>query len=86
MSKNKPRRRDLPAELHEREARLRNVIRHLEDVFPGSGIMVMVFDTNTTEGHMSYISNCKRADMIKALEDQLARFRMGTEDTAGREA
>ena len=83
--KHRPRRSDLPVELYEREAKLCEAIKVLEEFFPDTGLMIMAFDTDTTEGYMSYISNCRRSDTIKALEDQLARFKMGTDDTAGRE-
>lgn len=78
------RRQDLPKRLHERERLLRKAIRWLDRLFPkGTGLVVLAFDFGG-KGHMSYISNAKREDMIPALRDQADRLEMGTADTAGR--
>jgi len=81
---NDVRRQDLPKVLHERERLLRKAIRRLERMFPkGTGLTILAFDFGGT-GHMSYISNARREDMIVALEEQLERLKLGTADTAGR--
>lgn len=81
----KPRRRDLPKELHEREALMREAMRYLDEKFPkGTGLTLLAFDFGGG-GHMSYVSNAQRADMIKAMEEHLEHLKMGTEDTAGKE-
>lgn len=80
----KPRRSDLPKILHKREHLLRQAIRLLERMFPPkTGLVIFAFDFGKT-GHMSYVSNAKREDMIVALEEEIERLKMGTDDTAGR--
>ncbi len=60
--------------LQERMAALGEII---ERDFPGSGIIVVVFDFDEQgdeiEGNIQYMSNAKRADAIMALLD-LARL------------
>lgn len=38
------------------------------------GFAVLVFRKNTHDGRMNYVSNCKRADMIVAMKELVARF------------
>ena len=84
------RRSDLPKILHERERLLRKAIRRLERMFPEhTGLVLLAFDTHGVgdpkrTGHMSYIGNVTRAQMIPALRDQADRLELGTDDTAGR--
>ena len=86
--KNRPRRRSLPEELHDREHLMREAMRYLQDRFPsGTGLTLLAYDLGSGKerGHMSYISNTQRRDMVRAMREQLERFEMGTEDTAGKE-
>ncbi|KXU94193.1 hypothetical protein CR51_27365 [Caballeronia megalochromosomata] len=41
----------------------------LSEVFKGCGFALLVFDFNTTSGHMNYLSNAHRGDMIRALQE-----------------
>lgn len=81
---NSPRRRDLPQELHDRERLMRVAMRSLVGLFPkGTGLTLLAYD-HGDGGHMSYVSNSDRADMIPALRDQADRLEIGSADTAGR--
>jgi hypothetical protein len=45
----------------------------LDRVFAGYGFTLMVFDLNAiTGGHMNYISNAKREDMVVAMKEFIA--------------
>jgi len=84
------RRSDLPKVLHERERLLRKAIRRLERMFPEhTGLVLLAFDTRAAgepkrSGHMSYIGNVSREQMVPALREQADRLELGTDDTAGR--
>jgi len=81
---DRPRRHDLPRVLHDRERLMRRAMKQLEAMFPrGTGLALMAFDLGDA-GHMSWISNAQREDMIVAMQEQIERLRMGTDDTAGR--
>lgn len=55
----------------------------VSDLLPeGVGFALMLFHFGEG-GFMSYVSNARREDMIRALEEQLERFRSGTADTKG---
>ena len=85
------RRNDLPKILHDRERLMREAMKSLERMFPeGTGLTLLAHDTHAPgeqqrDGHMSYISNTSREQMLEQLRDQVARFEMGTDDTAGKE-
>ena len=82
---SKKRRRDLPDTLANREQLLRACMQALTKQFPpGTGLAVLAFDFGEG-GHMSWISNAHRQDMIKALREQADRLEAGLADTAGRE-
>jgi hypothetical protein len=49
---------------------------------PPIGFMLMMFDFGP-DGFSSYISNARRADMVKALREQADRLEAGTDDTKG---
>lgn len=91
MVSDGPRRADLPKILHERERLLRKAIKKLERMFPeNTGLVILAFGTHadgerSRSGHMSYIGNVSRDQMIPALRDQADRLATGTADTAGRE-
>jgi hypothetical protein len=44
----------------------------LDDVFKGKGFCLLVFDVNTTEGRINYVSNVDRGDMICAMKEFIA--------------
>jgi hypothetical protein len=44
----------------------------LARVLPGMGFTLFVFDMNTHDGRMNYLSNVERADMIVALKEWIA--------------
>jgi hypothetical protein len=49
---------------------LKDVGHTLKDLMPkGWSFTLMMFDTDTTDGSMFYISGAKREDMIKAMEE-----------------
>lgn len=87
---NGPRRADLPRILHARERLLRKAIKVLERMFPKhTGLVILAFDTHgdgerSRSGHMSYIGNVQRDQMIPALREQADRLELGSADTAGR--
>ena len=39
----------------------------------GYGFVLMVFETNTSEGRLDYISDCQREDVIKAMKEFIAK-------------
>lgn len=80
----KARRDDLPEELRDREAKQRVAMKILVDLFPGEGLALMTFDLSA-EGHMTWISNADRRDMVKALRELADQLEIGLGDTAGRE-
>ncbi|HHH29060.1 MAG TPA: hypothetical protein ENK57_12050 [Polyangiaceae bacterium] len=84
LDSERPRRRDLPKELHERERLLRKAMRRLERIFPErTGILILAFDFGP-KGTLSHISNAQREDMIKVLRWHADHLEMRTDDTAGR--
>ncbi len=79
------RRHDLPEILAERERLLRTSLSALLEVFPkDTGLALFAFDFGDG-GHMSYVSNANRQDMIKSVQEWLDHARAGTADTAGRD-
>jgi hypothetical protein len=67
--------------------RLGQHLAHLIDnnIPPGVGFALLLFDIvepgSTENGFMTWISNAERADMLKALQEMVARFRR--EELAG---
>lgn len=55
---------------------MNGVAEVLEDVLPaGYGFALLAFKLNVAgPGHMNYISNAERADMIAALKELIANF------------
>ena len=49
------------------------VADELRKTFRGHGFCLLVFDFNTTQGRMNYISNANRADMLTAIKEFIAR-------------
>ena len=61
------------AEIEVKHRELMNTVAGvLDDVFDGYGFCLLVFDQNTEEGRMNYISNSNRDDMITALKEFIA--------------
>ncbi len=60
------------------------IIAEMNDANSGApiGFMLMLFDFGP-DGFSSYISNARRADMIKALREQADRMEAGTDATVG---
>lgn len=55
------------------ERELRTLATGIDEHLPdGWGFALLLFDFNTSEGAMFYISNADRADMITALREFLA--------------
>lgn len=48
------------------------VAEYLQQMFPDHGFALLVFDMNTTEGEMGWISNADRKDMLVALKEFIA--------------
>jgi hypothetical protein len=46
--------------------------RILDHALHGGGFCLLVFDRNTTQGRMNYISNAVREDMLVALKEFIA--------------
>jgi hypothetical protein len=54
---------------------LRAVMRALEDLLPGCAITLLIAPFDAKEGaRTNYISNGRRADMLVALKEVIARF------------
>jgi hypothetical protein len=52
---------------------MNDIAELLDQVFAGYGFTLMVFDLNAiTDGHMNYISNAKREDMVLAMKEFVA--------------
>ena len=49
---------------------------------PGWGFTLMMFDYNTTEGSMFYISSAARGDMIKAMQEFIKKEGLNSESHA----
>jgi hypothetical protein len=54
-----------------REA-MNRIAAFLDDTFKGSGFTLLVFQLNSTDGRMNYISNAGRAEMITAMKEFIA--------------
>lgn len=79
--------RDRDTELLRMEQAAREVARQVGDIAkrecpPGVGFAVLLF-TFGGGGHMTYVSNAQRADMILALREQLAHLETGAIAPAG---
>lgn len=57
-----------PIELEHRKT-MNEVGTILGECFAGYGFALLVFDFNTTTGRMNYLSNARRGDMIRALQE-----------------
>ena len=59
-------------------SRLQDVMRLLDkELLPGLGLMLLTFplDGRTgPQGHVNYIGNCQREDMLVALKEVVARW------------
>ena len=52
---------------------MNDIAELLDGVFAGYGFTLMVFDLNAISGgHMNYISNANRADMVAAMKEFIA--------------
>ena len=60
--------------IERRHRRLMNKIaKALEATFEGCGFALLIFDFNTDDGRVNYISNARREDMITAMKEFIAR-------------
>ena len=57
---------------------MRKLGRRIQKEIPGLGFAVFVFEFHTA-GMSNYISNAQREDMIRAMEETLARLKGGKE-------
>jgi len=46
------------------------------------GFAVLMFDLNTSEGRMNYISNAQREDMVTAMKEFLSNLEFGEHEGA----
>jgi hypothetical protein len=51
---------------------MNEVAKLLNMALHGAGFCLLVFDRNTAEGRMNYISNANRDDMLTALKEFVA--------------
>lgn len=66
---------DEPLPLELLEAQARRIGELIASVMPrGAGFTLLLFDTNTTKGHVTYLSSAVREDMIEALRELLRRL------------
>ena len=72
------------APIEEKHRRMMNTMAHaLDGIFNDDkkgddrkiGFVLMVFPFGDEEGRCNYISNAHRPDVVKLLEEQLARFK-----------
>lgn len=62
----------------------RMIADHIVSLLPdGVGFALFLFHFGDDEGFLSYVSNAQREDMIRVLEEQLERFKAGTDNTMG---
>jgi len=62
---------DQPIEQQRRD--VMNVVASiLTDAFRGYGFCLLVFDLNSHDGRMNYISNAQRKDMLTAMREFIA--------------
>lgn len=53
---------------------MRGLAEAIADALPAkSGFCLLVFEMNTDQGTMSYISNANREDMVKALKEFISK-------------
>lgn len=57
---------------------MRTIANKLKKEIPGLGFALLIFEVNKP-GMSNYISNCEREDMIKALEETVARLKGKTD-------
>jgi hypothetical protein len=57
---------------------MRQLGRKIKDMIPGLGFALIVFEFHKP-GLSNYLSNARREDMIKALEETLARWKSNEE-------
>lgn len=57
---------------------MRELGRMIKNKIPGLGFAILVFEFHKP-GISNYISNAQRADMIKAMEETLKRWKDGTD-------
>jgi len=60
-------------EYEENRKKLNEAGQAIDNLFPGLGFCVLIFDFNES-GTSIYISNARRIDMIKALRETADRF------------
>lgn len=54
------------------QEKMRELAKLLDDYFKPCGFALLVFDQNTTDGRMNYISNSNRKDMLIAMKEFIA--------------
>ena len=64
--------REQPVEAHHYAA-MNAVASVLKEVFAGYGFALLVFPFDRNDGRMNYISNSRRADMLRAMKEFIGR-------------
>jgi hypothetical protein len=52
---------------------MNEIAQMLDAALDGAGFCLLVFERNTSEGRMNYISNSNRSDMLVALKEFIAK-------------